>query len=329
MMVDDIQCTVVVYVDDLKITCVDQAIIDDVILKLQDAFKSITVKTGKIHSYLGMLFDYTNPGVVEISMQSRINDVLETFPVDGTELYPAGNSLFTIEDKAELLDKDSKAEFHSTVAKLLYIAKRTRPDVLLPVSFLTTRVQCPSVQDRRKLVRVVRYLKGTSDLSLRLTCDDPLDVKLYIDASYGVHKDYKSHTGAVLSLGNGAIMTNASKQPIVAKSSTEAEFIALSDLGSVGIWMRNFLISMGIDQDAVKIFQDNKSTIALIKNGVSTSPRTRHIGIRTYWLHDRITNKEVEVIYLPTGLMISDILTKPITGPQFFFLRNLLLNQST
>ena len=326
--VNNVTCTVVIYVDDLLITSLNRVLIDEVINKLIMDFKAITVKEGLQHNYLGMHFDFTENGAVNISMDARIKDILMQYPVTNTKQCPAIASLLEEVKGSPPLSIAERKTFHSVTAKLLYIAKRTRPDILLPVSFLTTKVQAPTKHDQKLLNRVLEYLKGSINLPLRLTCDVDVGVKLYVDASYGCHTDFKSHTGAVVTLGGGAIYANSSKQRINTKSSMEAEMIALSDMGSVGIWMRNFLISMGIvDDKALKIFQDNKSTIALIEKGVSTSNRTRHIGIRTFWLKDRIKNKEVQIIHVPTDLMIADGLTKGVTGNKFLRLRNLLMNQ--
>ena len=74
------------------------------------------------------------------------------------------------------------------------------------------------------------------------------------------------------------------------------------------------------------IYQDNKSTIALVKNGKSNSDRTRHIAIRFFFIADRVASKEIKIEYLKTGEMIADILTKPLQGSLFMRLRRELLN---
>jgi hypothetical protein len=212
------------------------------------------------------------------------------------------------------------------VARLLYLAKRTRPDILLTVSFLTTRVQAPTEQDMVKLERSLRYLNSTRQLGIRLQYDPSNPLQAYVDASYGVHEDFRSHTGMVISLGSGPIDTRSTKQKINTKSSTEAELVGLSDMTSKVIWHREFLRNQGIPQPPAPIFQDNMSTMALAENGRSNSDRTRHVSIRYFWLKDRINNQEIEVKYCPTNNMIADVLTKPLLGDNFIKLRNLLLN---
>jgi hypothetical protein len=92
------------------------------------------------------------------------------------------------------------------------------------------------------------------------------------------------------------------------------------------IWCRDFLIAQGYNIPPALVYQDNQSAISLEEKGSSSSERTRHVHIRYYWVKDRIANKEIQVVYLPTESMIADILTKPLQGDKFFELRDRLLN---
>lgn len=201
-----------------------------------------------------------------------------------------------------------------------------RPDMLTTNAFLASRVQEPTENDWEKLERLLKYLNGTKTLGLALSADKDLSVLAYVDASYGVHWDAKSHTGALISLGKGAIYSKSSKQKLVSKSSTEAELIGLSDSFTQAIWTRDFLIEQGYKVGPATVYQDNKSTIALAEKGRSTSDRTRHIHIRYYFVKDRIDSGEVRIEYLQTDLMLADILTKPLQGELFRRLRDQLLN---
>jgi hypothetical protein len=142
---------------------------------------------------------------------------------------------------------------------------------------------------------------------------------IFADASFGVHHDMRSHTGAAITLFKGVIWAKSSKQKITTKSSTESELVAISDVIRQVLWLRNFLEAQGYVLPPVKLFEDNLSTIALIKSGKSNSSRTRHIA-------DKVLSKEVEVEYMPTDSMLADILTKPLQGSLFKKFRDLLLN---
>jgi hypothetical protein len=183
-----------------------------------------------------------------------------------------------------------------------------------------------SKDDASKLKRAFKYLNGTKNLALRLIQDQSNTVHAYIDASYGVHSDYRSHTGMLITLGAGVVDARSIKQKLNTKSSTEAELVGLSDMCGKAIWHREFLAGQGLNPPPARIYQDNQSTMAMINNGASTSDRTRHVAIRYYWVKDRIDKKEVEVVYCPTHEMVADLLTKPLVGEAFIRLRNAMLN---
>jgi hypothetical protein len=92
------------------------------------------------------------------------------------------------------------------VAKLLFVAKRARPDILLTVSFLTTRVRDPDYDDWKKLVRLLAYLKGTGELLFVLSYNYLRNLTWFIDGSYASHDDMKGQSGAVLMAGECAVL---------------------------------------------------------------------------------------------------------------------------
>jgi hypothetical protein len=324
---EGVQCTVVIYVDDLKFTCARRDIIDSAIATLEARFDSkLKVTEGPVHLYLGMRWDYSVPGKCAVTMSGYTADVVAHSHVTGRIGSPAADHLFTVRDDAPALDADQREEFHTLVAKMLYLAKRVRPDILLPIAFLATRVQKPDEDDRSKLHRVLRYLNGTKDLGIVLEGGADTVIEAYIDASYGVHSDCRSHTGMVVTMGGAPIDTKSTKQRLNTKSSAEAELIALSDMCSRAIWCREFLIAQGYDVPPARVYQDNMSTIALATKGAGSSDRTRHVSIRYFWMKDRVASGDIEIVYKPTADMVADILTKPLHGDLFIRLRRLLLN---
>jgi hypothetical protein len=324
---DGIQCTIIIYVDDLMFTCINQSMMDSTITHLENHLDcSLKVKSGPIHSYLGLMWDYSEEGKCKVTMDGYINDLLKGAGITGSIGSPASDNLFTVRADAPKLDKQQISEYHTLTAKLLYAAKRARPDILLPVSFLSTRVQSPDTDDLSKLHRVLRYLNSCPNIGIILECDNKVSIQSYIDASYGVHADYRSHTGMVIMLGHGPIDIASTKQRINTKSSAEAEFVGVSDKATRAIWCSEFLQGQGYDKQPATIFQDNTSTIRLATNGVGSSDRTRHVAIRHFWLKDRSESGDIEIVYKPTTEMIADILTKPLHGDIFIRLRNLLMN---
>ena len=324
-VIDGKQCTICVHVDDLLITCEIDEVIDSVYAQLKRRYKEVKIVRGPKVSYLGLTLDFSVPGKAKCTMEGYIADLLRVCGVQGRASSPAGEDLFDIGD-SPLLCSDKRERFHSMVAKLLYLAKRVRPDLLVSVSFLATRVLHATERDELKLTRTLKYLQATAQLGLTLEVSDKISVFGYVDASYGVHADCKSHSGAAVTLGKGIVYAKSAKQKVVSKSSTEAELIALSDSSSQVIYSRDFLIGQGYSLDAATIYQDNQSTMALVKNGRANSERSRHINIRYFFVKDRVEQGDVKIEYMPTGDMIADVLTKPLQGSLFARLRDLLLN---
>jgi hypothetical protein len=179
------QCTIILHVDDLMITSKQSSIVDKVVEDITAVYKEVTVTRGSVHSYLGMTFDFTDEGKVRVSQEGYVQDLVKAYEVTGKAQSPAADDLFTVREEAMKLGKREAETFHSQTAKLLYLAKRTRPDILTAIAFLTTRVLEPDEDDLRKLGRVMRYVKTTSHLPLTLQPDTRINVTSYIDASYG------------------------------------------------------------------------------------------------------------------------------------------------
>jgi hypothetical protein len=224
------------------------------------------------------------------------------------------------------LSVDQKEKFHTATAQLLYLSKRIRPDLQLAVSFLTTRVQNPTKQDEDKLMRVLRYLNSTKDLPMKFQIDkESIRLDLFVDASYGTHHDFKSHTGSVVRLGNSTVGCKSTKQKLNSKSSCEAELIGVSDMVGEVLRIAHLLEELGFKTPPPRLLQDNMSTIALLERGRPASSATKHISIKFFFTSDLLKRKELTIEYCPTELMLGDILTKPIQGKQFTYLRDVLL----
>jgi hypothetical protein len=334
-MIDGAQCTILWHVDDLKISHAKQDVLEDLINTLNEKYGKLaplTVTRGTIHDYLGMTLDYSTPGKVSIRMEEYVRDMLADLPDDmgGVAMTPASDHLFTVNDTPEFLEKETADLFHHLTAKLLFVAKRARPDIQTAVAFLTTRVKKPDKDDYKKLTRVMKYLRSTPDLSLTLEDDNTHVVKWWVDASFAVHPDMKSHTGGTLSLGKGSVYSASTRQKLNTKSSTEAELVGVDDVMPLILWTRYFLDAQGYDVKENKVFQDNQSAMLLEKNGRrSSSRRTRHINIRYFFVTDRIQSKEVAVEYCPTEKMRADMFTKPLQGSAFRKFRAAVMNLPT
>lgn len=325
-----VQVTVVMHVDDLMVSSVNKENVQDVINDLEKAYNKVNVQRGKKFDYLGMIFEYNDEGYVTISMEDLVMEIINDLSLQPTSkaTTPASANLYDVNQTSELLSPTMHALFHSVTMKLLYVAKRARPDVLTAVGFLTTRVQRSTMEDLKKLTRVGAYLNATRTLKLKLHVKDKIKVEVYIDASHGTHLDGKGQSGATLRIGEGSVSNISSKQKLVSKSSSETELIGLSDYISPAIGAKQFLECQGYDVGPVKVYQDNKSTILMASKGKPVSSRTRHIAIRYFFIKDRINLGDIEISYVGTEDMLADFFTKPLQGSLFVKMRNTIMNNT-
>ena len=312
------QVTVVVHVDDLFVTCFSHSDIEAFCKYLKTVYPETKETRGVIIDYIGMTFDFSTVGEVKVTMDNCVNDIISECGVTDVRTTPATAKLFDIRDAPRASEEDQKY-FRTYVAKMLYVAKRAKPECLVAVAFLSTRVNVCDVDDMAKLYRLLGYVVGTRERGIVFKIGEQMTVNVFIDAAHGVHRSSgKSHTGCVVIIGEqGPVYAKSTKQKIVTKSSTEAELVGLSDTASQGIHTRRFLVAQGYDIGPVKIHQDNMSCIALMKRGCPGSDKSRHIEIRYFWLAERVANGEVVIEHLCTERMFANILTKPMQGPQF------------
>jgi hypothetical protein len=260
--------------------------------ELNEVYSNLKVHRGDVHEYLGMeLIFNRDSATCDFSMCKNVDKLLAAHPPPksgphGVPSSPASDDLFKVTDDVMRLSEDNGKIFHTAVAKCLYLSRR-RVDVAPAVAFLCTRVQNPTVEDQGKLNRLLGYLSSTKKWVMRIDGSSSDQVIAYVDASYGVHMNRKSHTGVIISIGRGAVFTSSTKQKLVTKSSTEAELVGLSDALSQILWSRYFMEAQGYPQKPAHILQDNESTIRLATHGRSDQSRMRHVDIRYFFIKDR------------------------------------------
>ena len=88
---------------------------------------------------------------------------------------------------------------------------------------------------------------------------------------------------------------------------------------------RRFMVAQGYFVGAIKVWQDNMSTIAFVKKGKSTSHRTKHIAVRYFFVKEKINEGEIDVEYTSTLQMLADMFTKPLHGELFRDVRTKVL----
>jgi len=165
----------------------------------------------------------------------------------------------------------------------------------------------------------LRYLKRTLTFGLKLGGkDEGLDLVGWSDSDWAQDFDSRrSISWYVFDIAGGSVSWSSKKQPTVALSTTEAEYMAASNATKEAVWLQVLLSDLGFPQgEATVIHNDNKGCIALSRNPVSHS-RAKHIDIRHHFIRERIANSEVDLKYCSTKDMIADIFTKALPREAF------------
>ncbi len=254
-------------------------------------------------------------------MHDYIDAMLEEFPIkfkpNQTAATPATDDLFEKGTSADLSPQQAE-QFHTFVAKGLFMCKHACPDLHTTIAVLCTRVKNPNQDDWNKLIQLMKYCNGTHKDKLILSADNLHVIKWYVDSAFAVHPDFKSHTGAVMSYGGGAVQSISRKQKLNTRSSTEAELVGTDDVAIMILWTKLFMEVQGYKIDQNVLYQDNKSSILLLKNGKrSSSKRTRAFNILYFFLTDQIEKNHLAVEYCPATGMIADYMSKPLQGKLF------------
>jgi hypothetical protein len=133
--------------DDRFATSIDEVDLESIRAALVQRYGEVTYSDGDVHHYLGQRFNFSQKGECKISMMDYICDAFDVYKVSGYRVTPATDGLFAVDSESRPLGVELAAQFRSRVAKLLYVALRCRPDILLTESFLTSRVSSPTEKD--------------------------------------------------------------------------------------------------------------------------------------------------------------------------------------
>lgn len=208
------------------------------------------------------------------------------------------------------------------VEKLIFLT-HTRADIAYAVSVVSRFMATPHAQAVKHLYR---YLQGTIDLALFYRRGE--DEKLYgfTDADWtGAAYDRRSTTGYIFMSGSTPITWNNKKQPIVALSSTESKYMAVTEGTKEAVWLRRLFGELKIHdlRTPTTILGDNQGSLNLVHNPVYHGC-TKHIEVKHHFITEKILSKEICLEYIPTSKQLADILIKALEKTAFERLRSQL-----
>lgn len=305
---------IAVYVDDLLIFYTHVSDLNETRKQLHTNFRMKDI--GQAKCCLGININQ-GADFIELDQSKYILEVLEKFGMQQCKPVKSPSEL-NLKLTNSMINEGNcitgTVPYQQLVGSLLYISNATRPDIAYAISEISRFNANHSETHWIAAKRILRYLRGTVAAKLRYERGkEPMHA--FCDADWGSESESrKSRTGYVVVMAGAAIAWCSKKQQIVALSSTEAEYIALSSTVREALWtlqLRDEICQKS--GDALTIYCDNQSAIKLASSE-AYRPRTKHIDIRLHHVRDQLSSGVIELQYISTDVQVADSLTKAVTG---------------
>lgn len=309
----------VLYVDDMLIASKDKSDIQKLKGLLSAEFEMKDLGAAK--KILGMeIYRDRSQNKLFVSQKGYIQKILSRFGMSNAKALdtPSAANIhlsvsFTPKSAGEK-EYMSRVPYASAVGSLMYAMVCTRPDLAHSVSVVSRFMSQPGKKHWQAVKRIFRYLKGTSDVGLIYRGDIQCLVTGYSDSDYAGDVDSRrSMTGYVFTLGGSVVSWKATLQPTVSLSTTEAEYMALTEAAKEGIWLKGLVSDLGLCHDQAIVYCDSLSAICLAKDQVHHE-RTKHIDVRYHFLRNE---KRIKVNKVGTADNPADMFTKSVPHSKF------------
>jgi hypothetical protein len=351
---------ILVYVDDLLITGNLDGVIASIVSLLCDSFPMKMI--GEPEKMLGLQFKAVSGGTI-VHQQLAIKMFVDEYAVQLSAMRPVSTPMSS-NINAEYLEScfsdpplkvgvecEVAFDYRHAIGTLIYLANSCRPDIANAVRFLSTFVVTYTQFHVDSVLRVIKYLEGTSDLGVLLhnsgeavlTAQMSKDtLKVYTDASWADnYSDATSNSGVSVFLGDSLIHWRSVKQRIVAQSTMESEYIAMSLGVDEVLFFKELLHELvginnavelqgcstecyGVVMDAVTLLSDNMSAIT-VGNDNASIRRSRHINLRMHNVKAAVRAGDVVLQFVASSNNLADFLTKPLNITLFRRFRDLIL----
>ena len=308
---------IAVYVDDILAFAKTTDEINNIFSQLSKRFTLRNL--GPVKKFLGIDFQRPHPtGPIFISQSTYARRILHKFGMQNCNPTKA-----PFENQCQLHKRTEKEQpadpevYRQMIGSFMHLAIISRPDIAFTVSALSKFNSDPSIHHLLAAKHLLRYIQGTKDFGLRFytttsTRNPDISPFGFSDASYASDPDdRKSISGYVFFLANTPISWSAHKQSVVALSTMEAEYIALSDAAKEAIFLRKLLSSLQIHVSSPTLIKtDSDAALDHVKNNIK-HPRTKHIDTRHHYIRS-VYGTQIDIQHVPAADQTADILTKPL-----------------
>ncbi|KAJ9520269.1 hypothetical protein QJQ45_030268 [Haematococcus lacustris] len=210
--------------------------------------------------------------------------------------------------------------FAEVIGSLQHLAVVSRPDIAHAVGVLAKFMSAPTKEHWRVLRGVLRYVADTAAMGLMYGASAGLVG--FCDADFAGDTDTRrSTTGHVFMLHGGAVSWSSRRQPTVAASTTESEYMACSAAGKEGLWLRGVLADLSLGSAVVQpvtIMCDNEAALTLVKHPIA-SARSKHIDVLHHFVRERVARGELVFKFCGSAANVADVFTKALPSVKFEF----------
>jgi len=193
----------------------------------------------------------------------------------------------------------------------------THPDIAFAVTKLAQFAANPTEEHYKKAQYICRYLVGTKDYHLAYDGASGGGLQAHCDSDWASDPSTRrSQTGYFFELAGGVVSWQSRAQKSVARSATEAEYMALSDCCGQAYWLKQLMEELGFDLGPIPVCGDNQGSVFIGQNPVSDKS-AKHIAVRYHWVREKVDNHTVELFYVPGEDNPADLLTKNLGHVKF------------
>jgi hypothetical protein len=202
-------------------------------------------------------------------------------------------------------------QYQRLVGKLIYLTV-TRPDISFAVSMVSQFMHAPCTSHLSAIDRILRYLKCTPGQGIWMRKNGSNDVVGFSDVDWAGSCDRKSTTGFCTFVGGNLVTWKSKKQNVVARSSAEPEYRAMTSTTSELIWIKQLLGDMKIDHTKLmQIYCDNQAARHIASNPVFHE-RTKYIEVDCHFVREKVQSGEIETPFVRSKEQLADIFTKAL-----------------
>jgi transposase InsO family protein len=231
------------------------------------------------------------------------------------------------------------ASIPSVLGAIGYAAGATRPDISHAWNMLTREQANPTIETMIKVHQLMMYLAAYPHLGLTYRCrPEDVTIEAFSDSDWAGHSTdvldvdavgRRSTTGILIKLGGAAVSWSSQKQPNVAMSSSEAEYIAASEASREVRYLRLLLAEIGFAQTEPTVLAvDNQTSIRMIEEEGSLGGRRKHIDVKHHYIREQIAERFIQMKWVPTAQQEANILTKSLGKIAFANERDQMMNLS-